>query len=238
MLATSHQTTYYPYNATDPANSLTGSPTGNSWFSASGNVTEQRFHIKLASAIKIERILYANNHGSGANTDRGVQNFTFWGSNNNQASSNVTFTNAGDYINLNNHGLVDDVAVIFSGAGVPSGLVAGTTYFVKNTSPADANKFHVSASRGGGTKTFSADGSGTMKPDTFQTLVYSVDTDWTQITTASTKFLQHTAVDEADLHTIDVTNSTSYQYYAIKCADNYGDGTYMGFRRVVMESKT
>ncbi len=72
---------YRPYFGTDPALSLTGIHADVTWYSASAEVTNQRFHIDLGSAKYIRRIYYENNHHSGGLTNRGVQNFTFWGSN-------------------------------------------------------------------------------------------------------------------------------------------------------------
>ena len=78
---TKFDTNYWAYYATDPTKSLTGSHTTNSWLSASGSNTNQRFHIDLGSAKIVKKIYYENFHGTGSLTDRGVQNFTFWGSN-------------------------------------------------------------------------------------------------------------------------------------------------------------
>ena len=78
---TKYGTDYWPYFATDPANSLTGSPGLNYWISENGVKTNQRFHIDLGSAKIIRRIYYENGHASGALTTSGVKNFTFWGSN-------------------------------------------------------------------------------------------------------------------------------------------------------------
>lgn len=84
-------TDYWPYYATDPTKSLTGTWTGNQWVSANGSLTNQRFHIDLGSAKRIVRIYYENGHNSGTGTDRGVQNFTFWGSNDASAFAELTY---------------------------------------------------------------------------------------------------------------------------------------------------
>ena len=78
--ATEHYANYEPYNATDPTNSVTGSSYENAWTSNTA-YEDMRFHIDLGSAKVIKRIYYENHHASGSNTDYGVQNFTFWGSN-------------------------------------------------------------------------------------------------------------------------------------------------------------
>ncbi len=77
---TKASTLYWPYFATDPLLSLTGAEASNSWFSANGSVTNQRFHIDLGSGKVVTRIYYENGHASGILTNAGAQNFTFWGS--------------------------------------------------------------------------------------------------------------------------------------------------------------
>jgi len=77
---TYYSSSYYPYYATDPTKSLTGTHVGNSWHS-NLQTTNQRFHIDLGSAKIIKRIYYENMHVDGINTDRGAKDFTFWGSN-------------------------------------------------------------------------------------------------------------------------------------------------------------
>lgn len=72
---------YYPYYATDPARSLVGDRLGLEWLSVGTAITNQRFHIDLGSAKIINKIYYENSHDSGGDTDKGVQNFTFQGSN-------------------------------------------------------------------------------------------------------------------------------------------------------------
>lgn len=77
----------------------------------------------------------------------------------------VTFTDAGDVVNLTNHGLRPGTGVVFSTAGsLPTGLSAGTTYYAKQG--ADANKFllyptQADAIAGTNQVTFSGTGSGT-----------------------------------------------------------------------------
>ena len=78
---TKYGTDSWAYFTTDPALSLTGTSDYNSWLSASVGAVEQRFHIDLGSAKIIRRIYYENGHDSGTYTNRGPQNFTFWGSN-------------------------------------------------------------------------------------------------------------------------------------------------------------
>ena len=155
---TKANTSHWAYFATDPAKSLTGTSINNSWTSGIGSATNQRFHIDLGSAEIINKIYYENQHNSGSNTDMGVQNFTFQGSN--------------------------------TGAG------------------------------------------------TFDDLVYANDGGWTQLTISQSTFDEHIDSDTADPKYITVTNTTAYRYYAFKFADNYGDATYMGVRRVELQTST
>jgi hypothetical protein len=79
---------YYPYNATDPANPLTGADT-TSWLY--GSPTNVRFHIDTGSAQVIRRIYYENYHDSGGVLGRGMKNFTLWGSNSPTAFAELTY---------------------------------------------------------------------------------------------------------------------------------------------------
>ena len=83
---------YWTYFATDPALSLTGSSIDTSWMSDFGDNINQRFHIDLGSAKYIRRIYYENFHHNGTSTDRGVNNFTFWGSNTAASFAELTYT--------------------------------------------------------------------------------------------------------------------------------------------------
>ena len=135
---------------------MIGGSQANQWYTNREN-ENQRFHIDLGTAKIIRRIYYENSHTDGDGTERGVENFTFWGS---------------------------DTA---------SG--------------------------------------------TFDDLVYANDEGWTQLTTSDTSFDEHSAANEADPKYITVTNTTSYRYYAFKFADNYGDETFMGVRRVELQTE-
>jgi hypothetical protein len=149
------------FYVTDPVKPLTGTRNSNSWmvWGQYSYELNQRFHIDLGSGKVIKRIYYENFHDSGTETDIGVQNFTFWGSN--------------------------DVTA-------------------------------------------------------FDELGYGTDTNWTQLTTSQATFDQHTASDVADPKYIEVTNTTSYRYYAFKFVDNYGDtymtGSRIGIRRLELQT--
>lgn len=78
----------------------------------------------------------------------------------------VTFTDAGDVVNLTNHGLRQGVTgIVFSTTGsLPTGITAGVTYYPRDG--ADANKFTIyptkaDALSGTNQVTFSGAGSGT-----------------------------------------------------------------------------
>lgn len=74
-----HDTSFYPYIATNPGYTLLGTDTDTSWLSR--NSDPQRFHIDLGEKKAISRIYYENGHHTGGDTNRGVQNFTIWGTN-------------------------------------------------------------------------------------------------------------------------------------------------------------
>ena len=90
----------WPYKGTDPTKSLTGNYTTGSWMADVGAGTNQRFHIDLGSAIVITKIYYENFHDSGANTNRGGKNFTFWGSNTGGDFADLTYANAGTWVQI------------------------------------------------------------------------------------------------------------------------------------------
>jgi hypothetical protein len=83
-----------------------------------------------------------------------------------------------------------------------------------------------------GMKTFTFWGSNDA--GAFADLVYSHDTNWTQLTCDVSELPKHVASDEADPQYINVTNDTGYRYYALKIADGWGDGT-VGIRRIELQ---
>jgi hypothetical protein len=76
---------------------------------------------------------------------------------------------------------------------------------------------------------------GSNEATAFAELTYGTDTNWTQLTTAASSFDEHSASNAPDPKTIAVTNTTAYRYYALKFADNWGDASYMGFRRLILK---
>lgn len=71
---------------------------------------------------------------------------------------NVTFTDAGDTVNLNSHGLVEGDAVLFTSITSTTGISANTVYYVGGT--ITANAFQIAATKGGAALTLTTDGSG------------------------------------------------------------------------------
>jgi hypothetical protein len=155
--ATSTYGFYYPYSATDPTKSLVGAGSGNSWASANGTFSNQRFHIDIGGYGEIiERIYYENFHISGGSLTLGVKGFILQGSNSNTD---------------------------------------------------------------------------------FQDLVYADAGTWQDLTTVPTAMVKHVALDQADPHYVDVINTTVFRFYALKCVDNYGATSNLGFRRVELQIK-
>jgi parallel beta-helix repeat protein len=98
--ATSHNSLNYPYYATDPTKSLTGSADNTTWLS-NLITTNQRFHIDLGSAMTINKIYYENFHHNGCGPcSRGVKNFTFWGSNTSGNFADLDYTHNGTWVQL------------------------------------------------------------------------------------------------------------------------------------------
>jgi hypothetical protein len=95
--ATSLNGLFSPHYATDPNKPLTGTQTNNTWLTTAGT---QRFHVDLGSAKIINRIYYENFHDNGIYTDRGVKNFTFWGSNSSSDFDDLTYENDGTWVQL------------------------------------------------------------------------------------------------------------------------------------------
>jgi hypothetical protein len=72
----------------------------------------------------------------------------------------VTFTDAGDLVNLTAHGLSDGDEVSFSVITTTTGIVINTIYFVVN---AAADTFQVASTLGGAALPLTTDGSGTVR---------------------------------------------------------------------------
>jgi hypothetical protein len=76
---------------------------------------------------------------------------------------------------------------------------------------------------------------GSSDAASFAELTYATDTGWTQLSTSQSTFDQHTASDVADPKYIVVANNQAYRYYAFKFADNWGDVSWFGVRRIELQ---
>jgi hypothetical protein len=72
----------------------------------------------------------------------------------------VTFTDTGDTVNLNNHGLSDGDEVSFAAITTTTGIVINTMYYVVG---ATTNTFQVAATLGGSALPLTTNGSGTLR---------------------------------------------------------------------------
>lgn len=92
---------YYPYWATDPAKSLTGTYVSNEWMN--NGTGGDRFHIDLGSEKQIDRVYLENMHDTGTPTHNGyygVKTFTLWGSNEATAFAQLTYATDTDWTQL------------------------------------------------------------------------------------------------------------------------------------------
>ena len=97
------------------------------------------------------------------------------------------------------------------------------------------NHHATGANVSGGVRNFTLWGSNNIND--FNELTYETDGTWTIIETEYSAFAQHTTSNAADPQYIDIlNNTTSYQYYAFKFADNHGYASYMGVRRIVLQN--
>jgi hypothetical protein len=92
-----HVSLTYPYFATDPTKSLTGTYASNLWYSQNTKYTNQRFHIDLGSSMVIKRVYYENAHNSSLTTNRGAKNFTLWGSDSADDFADLVYANDGTW---------------------------------------------------------------------------------------------------------------------------------------------
>jgi hypothetical protein len=96
------------------------------------------------------------------------------------------------------------------------------------------NSHHDGYETDAGVKDFTIQGSNSATA--FANLTYADNTDWTDITANISSMTQHTeGYDGAIWRIIELTNDVAYKYYAIKCANNHGDGNNIGLRRVVFK---
>ena len=96
------------------------------------------------------------------------------------------------------------------------------------------NGHHLGGNTTDGAQNFTFWGSNTASA--FAQLTYGTDTNWTQLTTVPTAFVEHTGSDVEDPKYITVTNTTAYRYYAFKFADNFGGGNFISVRRIELQA--
>jgi hypothetical protein len=126
---TEFSSSYALYKATNPANSLTGGRSGNCWVAANLVKTNQRLHIDLGEAKIIRQIYYENSHESGTYTNRGANNFTFWGSNEADAFATLTYATDTDWTQLTTAQSTFDQHVALDQADPKFILVTNTTAY-------------------------------------------------------------------------------------------------------------
>lgn len=133
----------------------------------------------------------------------------------------VTFTDAGDVVNLANHGLRNGAGVVFSNAGgaLPTGLTAGTTYYSRKG--ADADKFTVHSSSAGaiagtGQVTFSGTGTGTH---TVKGAYYVGLADKSRWTTGGTERIY----DSVGAWNTGRAGASAYDIEVLECAESFTD---------------
>jgi hypothetical protein len=76
---------------------------------------------------------------------------------------------------------------------------------------------------------------GSNSGSAFNTLTYSTDTGWTEITSLSSKtFAKHAEANRADTNFITVTSTTNYRYYAFKMTDHWERSSHLGLRNIAL----
>jgi hypothetical protein len=94
------------------------------------------------------------------------------------------------------------------------------------------NGHHLGGTTNYGAKNFTIQGSNTGSA--FAELTYATNTNWTDLTTDVSQFDIHVSADQADPKYVLITSPSSYRYYAIKIADNWGNA-FMGVRRFELQ---
>lgn len=126
------------------------------------------WYYDTSNNTKSQVLLAVNSH---------AQFFKYDGSGNRIVLSNktynVTFTDAGDTVNLTAHGLIEGDAVLFTSITSTTGISTNTVYYVGGT--ITANAFQVSATKGGAALTLTTDGSGVAVSPLGTTPITSAD---------------------------------------------------------------
>jgi len=127
------------------ANEITGGSYARqtiSWSAASGR-SKAASGTSSFSVPAGNTVVFIGIWASNGTTFRGM-----WPNGGTERSFQVDLTN--ERIYCEGHGMVDDDNVVFFGATVPTGLTAGTVYYVVDTTAGDPDYFSVAATQGGG----------------------------------------------------------------------------------------
>ncbi len=89
----------FSWNVINQNNPMVGSHVNIGWVAASGTVTNQRVNFDFGRKVVITRIQICNHHDAGANTDAGIQNFDFQGSNDPLDFAELAF-DAGTWVDI------------------------------------------------------------------------------------------------------------------------------------------
>ena len=315
-----NSTIVYPHFATDPSRSLIGGASSNSWMSSS--TSDMKFNVDLGRSEVCTRIRLDNYHDSGSLPNRGVRNFTIYGSNESIAFNNTTYSNLDNltliqsfearehhdfdlpdpeyftfanetayryyilrisdnwggnqiairriefqknvtpghspiYLPINDATHVNTTTNSSSHEGSRAtnrgNLVVGTANLNSYRSDGGSGtneKFNVDLgsakvikrlylenyhdgglSTNTGIKDFTVYGSNT-ESDFLNDTYADVLPGMTALHTGNLTAAQHIAADNSDPQIFELTNTVAYRYYILRIADNHGDGSYLGFRRI------
>jgi hypothetical protein len=129
------------YSATGA--NLHGSVTAGTWAAASGGskTTSGNVDITITGAVTVKWIGAWG--GTAGNTFRGMA------PNGSTGAQSFQVDLANNRVYCEGHGWSNDQKIVFYGAAAPTGLTAGTTYFVSGVTSGDPDYFTVSATAGG-----------------------------------------------------------------------------------------
>ena len=78
---------------------------------------------------------------------------------------------------------------------------------------------------------------GSNSAGAFAELIYATDTNWTNLGLDVGAFTKHVNLNQADPYYALVTNTIAYRYYALKIANNWGQATLLGVRRIELQTE-
>jgi hypothetical protein len=142
-------------------------PTGQGTVPQKGRGFDVKINFDIPTAIKMNNTIVINNNGfppslsTNSNGDRVIIGLTdlFWV---NSDTPDVTFTDAGDLVNLTSHGLYNGDTIRFLSIESTTGIEVDTIYFVINTTE---DTFQVSADYDGVPLTLTTNGTGVLSYD-------------------------------------------------------------------------